>query len=100
MGSNDINTIKEVLINFISLLSAYDDFASICFDNKLLPSMVVMVDVTFPIMQEQLNQFMRQRSFKNDQQKKEMFRANDDTHPSMVISTRLCLSITQSVIVM
>ena len=102
--SNDIDLLREILINLYATLGSYDHFGIICYDTDILSLMVVMVDVTFPIIQEQLRQFQQQRAFKNDnkneeeQQFKQLLDANEQSHPSIVIATRLCLSITDSIL--
>lgn len=49
--SNDINLIKEILVNWFSLLQSYEYFGTVCFELGILQLMVVMIDVTFPIIQ-------------------------------------------------
>eukprot|EP00485_Elphidium_margaritaceum_P013274 CAMPEP_0202727290 /NCGR_PEP_ID=MMETSP1385-20130828/185050_1 /ASSEMBLY_ACC=CAM_ASM_000861 /TAXON_ID=933848 /ORGANISM="Elphidium margaritaceum" /LENGTH=825 /DNA_ID=CAMNT_0049393529 /DNA_START=27 /DNA_END=2501 /DNA_ORIENTATION=- len=91
--NHDMFTIQEMLLNLYALVQSYTPASTLYCELEVLTQLVVLVDVTFPIIQEQTKQFLQPRKLVHSRDKLAY-----EQHPSIVVCTRLCLLLVHAVL--
>eukprot|EP00488_Nonionellina_sp_1-RS-2012_P000637 TRINITY_DN11733_c0_g1_i1.p1 TRINITY_DN11733_c0_g1~~TRINITY_DN11733_c0_g1_i1.p1 ORF type:complete len:113 (-),score=4.57 TRINITY_DN11733_c0_g1_i1:23-361(-) len=73
----DMEIIKEILVNWYSIIHSYDYGVHICNEMDVLTLMVIVMDCTFPIIQEQLINFKIRKTFKEKRKSNRTRRRTD-----------------------